>query len=185
LNPAPQPRRRIGVVALSAVVGAVAACSIAPPSPVTPRSLEEAVTRTAIEAGIDEPRQVLRADGWVLVTGTRGPNDVLLLLSATPDAPWSVSVVHESAVRVSDPATLSYATPEDTVYLFGLVNDPRIASLEVAYFDGDRRTFGVAPPGYLVERPGAAPPDPIRAWRFRDATGAVIFDPATERNPSD
>jgi hypothetical protein len=163
---------------MNAVVAALAACSIAPPTPATPLSPDEAIARTVIESGIEEPRLVVRMRGWALVTGTKGPNDILLLLSVAPEAPWSVSVVHESAVRVSDPATLSYAMPEDTVYLFGLVSDPRIASVEVAFFDGDHRTFAVAPPGYLVTRPGAAPPEPVRGWRFLDTTGAVIFDPA-------
>ena len=72
---------------------------------------------------------------------------------------------------------IAYENDDRPLYLFGPVPDPTVTTLEITFEGGERRTFAISSPAFVVEVP-----DPwriITLWRMIDGAGDVLYSGAT------
>lgn len=136
--------------------------------------LNQAILDADREAGAPAAKEVLRQteDGEIriLQTATIGLEDVILLLVVAENDPSHRKLLLTTAVSRSDPAIVFSALANGKLWIYGLVQDPRITRLRLDNVE-DGQALNVSPPGFLFVRtsPGSAVP-----WQFLDSAGTVI-----------
>ena len=156
--------------ALVLVAVLLTACA-PPPRPVT---LDDAIKAAINDAGMGSAEQLYRGGcenrTCVVVAKADDPRSIALIVLETA-APYRV-VATSSGKTDKEPATMDEMGTDDTEFIYGRIDDGRIAKLELDLLDGETLSFDVAQPGYAVAYPGMR--GPVQASRFLDAAGRVI-----------
>ena len=139
-------------------------------------SLDDAIRQADRDIRIEHPVEVLRThvDGEtvVLQTATVGLSDLIVLMvfaDANPSRRLLLGTY--DIVGGAYPAAISFSNANGKFYVFGTIQDARIASLQLERVDGGK-SIPVSRPGFVIVREqtdGASP------WRFLDSAGTVVL----------
>ena len=142
------------------------------------QTLDDAIRQADRDIRIEHPVEVLRThvDGEtvVLQTATVGLSDLVVQIvfaDSDSDPSRRLLLSTNEIVGGADPATISFANANGKFYVFGTIQDARIASLQLERVDGGS-VIPVARPGFVIVREqtdGASP------WKFLDSAGTVVL----------
>ncbi len=168
-------RHRLSHAVLASLL--VMGCATAPTEPASPTSLAEALNAAVAEAGITGAHEVARENCGdrlcVVFTGTQNILDVVALVVVGLGPPWTRRLTSTSPAG-AQPGTLGEAETNDTLYVYGLIRDPKITRMEIDLPVGTR-TISATSPAYVEAFKQAG--GTTQAWSFADDAGAVIYDP--------
>jgi hypothetical protein len=161
---------RLGSVTLPLLLALLAAgCSTS-----NIEQLNRAISDADREAGDPAAKEVLRQteDGEILIiqSAKLGVPDQLLLLVFDENDPSHQKLSLVTAVSRSDPVNVFTSVANGKLWIYGLVNDPRIARLRLDNVEGGQ-SLDVSPPAFLFVR---TPPGSSNPWQFIDSAGPVI-----------
>jgi hypothetical protein len=164
----------IRAVSSSAALVLVALLLTACAPPPRPPTLDDAIKVAINDAGLGSAEQLYRGGcenrTCVVVAKADDPRSIALIVLDTA-APYRV-IATSSGQTDKGPATMDEMGTDDIEFIYGRIDDGRIAKLELDLLDGETLSFDVAQPGYAVAYPGAR--GPVQASRFLDAAGRVI-----------
>lgn len=140
------------------------------------RTLADAIRQVDSELRVEHVVEILRTDvngeTVVLQTATAGLSDLLVVMVfATGDPGHRLLFGTNDIVGGAYPAAISFSNANGKFYVFGTIQDARIASLQLDRVDGGK-PISVSRPGFVIVRDqtdGASP------WRFLDGKGNVVL----------
>jgi hypothetical protein len=150
----------------------VLGCAERPPGPATlDESIRQAMAQSDLLPAVQVVRQSCLGRTCVVIARAGEPTRDVGLYVFESDAPFLWQAASQSGID-AEPGTALFMDTDDTVYVYGVIRDPRITTLSISLVDGGQIDSEVRAPGYVMSYPSnkGFP----QAWSFRDAAGRQI-----------